>query len=364
MENPSVVGSEGLSLQDIPERTLSGMDIAALLVMPLRWVLGWLYFSAFWRRVVLENKLDPDAAGYVGEKFNHFLPQALLIGPVIEWFVSHPTALFWKLVGFTLLEAMVGIALMLGLMTRLAGLTVAGLAAGILLGAGWLGTTCLDEWQIGVMGITGGLLIAAAGGGPVSLDGMITRYRLSVGNRRWFRWVASGDLGWLHRRRWLLAGAVVGSVLCLGITLWTNQVFHGGVYGRLHNKSVAPHVTIYMARLDPSAGELRMEFLRDEGADVYGSFVIDIAVTDADGRAVAHFDGPALASLPPEAIENRYVARVTAGPHSLVLPLGARAEVRLASASLRGLSGSTYSVRLTDISGKTWEAPVRLEQAS
>ncbi|MGL5235971.1 MAG: TQO small subunit DoxD, partial [Empedobacter falsenii] len=48
-------------------------------VLALRLVIGWTYFSAFWRRLILENKLDPEAAGYIGEKFNHFLPNALFI---------------------------------------------------------------------------------------------------------------------------------------------------------------------------------------------------------------------------------------------------------------------------------------------
>ncbi len=32
-------------------------------VLALRLVIGWTYFSAFWRRLILENKLDPEAAG-------------------------------------------------------------------------------------------------------------------------------------------------------------------------------------------------------------------------------------------------------------------------------------------------------------
>ena len=33
---------------------------AAFRARPLRLVVGWTYFSAFWRRLVLENKLIPD----------------------------------------------------------------------------------------------------------------------------------------------------------------------------------------------------------------------------------------------------------------------------------------------------------------
>ena len=38
--------------------------------------------------MVLENKLDPEVIGYVGEKFNHFYPNALFIKDIIEFFVG------------------------------------------------------------------------------------------------------------------------------------------------------------------------------------------------------------------------------------------------------------------------------------
>ena len=36
----------------------SSYDLAALFALVLRVVVGWTYFSAFWRRTILENKLD------------------------------------------------------------------------------------------------------------------------------------------------------------------------------------------------------------------------------------------------------------------------------------------------------------------
>src|SRR5690348_3456302 len=89
----------------------SAHDWAGLLVMPMRWIAGWAFFSAFWRRLVLDNKLDPEQAGYVGEKFNHFLPNALFIRPSLEWMVSHPDFLHWFLLAFTIIEGLVGLAL-------------------------------------------------------------------------------------------------------------------------------------------------------------------------------------------------------------------------------------------------------------
>src|SRR5690606_10975880 len=117
----------------------------------LRWVAGWTYFHACRRRLMLENKLDPDQAGYIGENFNHFLPNALGIQPIIEHLVSNPDQLWYAMVAFTIIEGIVGLLFILGFYTRLMSIGVFFLAMGILLGFCWLGSTCLYEWHIGVV---------------------------------------------------------------------------------------------------------------------------------------------------------------------------------------------------------------------
>ena len=57
--------------------------------------------------------------GYIGEKFNHFLPNALGIKPMIEYLVTNPDVLWWAMVIFTIIEGIVGLFIMLGLFTRL-----------------------------------------------------------------------------------------------------------------------------------------------------------------------------------------------------------------------------------------------------
>lgn len=146
----------------------SSYDLAALFALVLRLVVGWTYFSAFWRRTILENKLDPELPGYIGEKFNHFLPNAIGIKPIIEYLVTHPEALHKAMISFTVIEGLVGLCIILGLATRLMSIGVFSLAMGILLGSGWLGTTCLDEWQIGVLGIASGVMLFFSGGGTFS----------------------------------------------------------------------------------------------------------------------------------------------------------------------------------------------------
>jgi len=319
-----------------------------MLTLALRLVIGWTYFSAFWRRLILENKLVENEAGYIGEKFNHFLPNALGIKPLIEYLVSNPEKLWWAMVVFTVVEGIVGLLLMLGFFTRLMSIGVMSLAAGILLGSGWLGTTCLDEWQIGVLGISGGFVLFLSGSGYFSLDHCLYTRKYRFTRKKWFVWLASGVLDLNRYKKQVLWG----SLLILGLTLFTNQYFHGGVYGTLHNKSVKPKLEITDARLGET---LSFEVMRTEGADVYGSFLIGIQVLEGD-TVIAEWGRERLSGLKPEAISNYYVAKVKPGAYSLVLPLGARAKITLEVEEQLKRDHKPLTLKLIDISGASWTA--------
>ena len=211
---------------------------AGLLTLAIRLVVGWTYFSALWRRTILADKLDPDQAGYIGEKFNHFLPNALGIKPLIQYMVENPDVLWINMVIFTVIEGIVGLFIMFGLFTRLMSIGVFGLAMGILLGSGWIGTTCLDEWQIGVLGIATGFVLFLTGSGKYSLDHYLMKNNFSLTRKKGFPWLGSGVLP--IRDTVFPKVVLIGSLLIFGMTLMTNQVFHGGLWGTLHNKSVKP----------------------------------------------------------------------------------------------------------------------------
>lgn len=332
--------------------------LAGGFTLALRLVVGWTYFSAFWRRLVLADKLDPDTAGYIGEKFNHFLPNALGIKPMIEYLVSNPDMLWWAMVVFTLIEAFVGLLVMLGLFTRLMGLGVLALATGILLGSGWLGTTCLDEWQIGILGMATGFVLFLTGGGRYSLDYKWLE-KTAISKWRLYPWVASGVLPVAERvlNRFILGGTVV----ILFTTLFTNQYFHGGVWGGLHNKSLKPIVEISAASLNQ--GELRFTVFRSEGVDVYGSFLIGIALKDQEGNTLLNYGEKELSQFPKTHIINRYVGKVKPGKHSLIIPLGAKAELLIPFPESVQLKNGEYRLILTDISGAEWEKEIVFRHA-
>jgi len=333
----------------------ANFSYAGLFATALRWVVGWTYFSAFWRRLILENKLNPDEAGYIGEKFNHFLPHALGIKPIIKYLVSNPDSLWWAMAIFTIVEGIVGLFFMLGLFTRLMSLAVFGLAMGILLGSGWLGTTCLDEWQIGILGLAAGFTIYFCGAGPYSLDHYLLQGSPRLKQHRGLSFITSGPLFISEK---LVPKIILGgSLLLLGLTLFTNQYFHGGVYGKLHNLSVRPHVTI--SNLQIQQQKLNFTVFRDEGADVYGSFLIGIEVRNNQGDVIFRQDQQDLAQLAPKQIKNEYVAKVKSGKYSLILPLGAKAHLSFEAAELQQLQGQ-YTLVLVDISGAEWSQTILL----
>ena len=328
-------------------------SLSGTFTLALRLVIGWTYFSAFWRRLVLENKLDPQTAGYIGEKFNHFLPNALGIKPIIEYLVSTPNVLFWAMIIFTLIEAIVGLSMMLGFMTRLMSVGVFLLATGILLGAGWLGTTCLDEWQIGILGMASGFTLFFTGGGKYSLDTFLQNH-FPATQSRLFSWLGSGVLP--IEGKALQYITIWGTVIIFLMTLFTNQYFHNGVWGKLHNKSVKPVVEISDARLN--SHQLSFTVFRVEGVDVYGAFLIGIQLQDAAGHILLSKDGQELSHFPKEDIDNYYLAQVKPGKHSLVIPLGGKALLTLKSHELSSLKRGTYKLVLTDISGIKWSQSI------
>lgn len=327
--------------------------LAGIFTLSLRLIVGWTYFSAFWRRLVLENKLIPDATGYIGEKFNHFLPNSIGIKPIIEYLVSTPDLLWWAMVIFTLVEGIVGLLYMLGFFTRLMSIGVFSLAFGILLGSGWLGTTCLDEWQIGILGVSAGFTIFLSGGGKYSLDYLLLP---KLSKNKWLVWLTSGELPLSIKQ--FSKVAISGAVLLFILTLYTNQVFHNGVWGPLHNKSVKPELEISNAKIQEDI--LTFKVYRIEGADVYGSFLIGITLKDENGKTILQKNGEELARFPLTRIKNDYVAKVAPGKHSLIIPLGSKATLTMRSDVFMDLPKGNYELILTDISGITWKEKITI----
>lgn len=147
--------------------------------------------------------------------------------------------------------------------------------------------------------------------------------------------------------------SIAGATAILFLTLLTNQVFHNGVWGKLHNKSVKPKIEISSVNLNQD--KLSFTVYRVEGADVYGSFLIGITLKDANGNIILDRNGEDLSKFPAEDIQNKYVAKVVSSKYSLVIPLGSKAELTIKDKELTSLPKGNYELILTDISGITWK---------
>ena len=64
-----------------------------------------------------------------------------------------------------------------------------------------------------------------------------------------------------------------------------------------------------------------------------------------------------LSKFPPERIKNQYVTKVKPGKHSLIIPLGAKADLAI---DVRGLRISNKdTLKLIDVSGIEWTAKIQ-----
>lgn len=67
-----------------------------------------------------------------------------------------------------------------------------------------------------------------------------------------------------------------------------------------------------------------------------------------------------MAQFPKDHIVNAYVAKVKPGKHSLIIPLGAKADLSIRMPESASLPKGIYTLTLTDISGITWEETIYL----
>src|SRR5690625_3578576 len=120
------------------------------------------------------------------------------------------------------------------------------------------------------------------GGVKYSLDEYFLREKEPFTQKKYFSLLGSGVLN--LKEKTISISVLVGSILIFGLTLFTNQVFHGGVWGTLHSKSVRPNLVITDAKFAYS--QLKCMLDRVEGADVYGSFLIVVQLLNENGEIV------------------------------------------------------------------------------
>ena len=107
----SDVTASALSVRNTDIWTLLG-----LAMLGVRLVQGWVYWAGASRRLIYSTgKLDPSSSGYMAHKMNEAIPGAIFgTGDAISTLLHHPTLLYVTIIAFTLVELLVGLALIFG----------------------------------------------------------------------------------------------------------------------------------------------------------------------------------------------------------------------------------------------------------
>ncbi|WP_339061824.1 TQO small subunit DoxD [Tepidibacillus marianensis] len=148
---------------------------AALWMLPIRFVTGWVFFSAGLRKFIPE-KIDPDSAGWLGHKIAGFAPNAFLVGPMIDQVTQSQALTQFFIVSLGIMQIIAGAMILLGLFTRIASFATLAMSMAILFSAGWLGPDCLDEYNMNITFMATSMTLMLAGGGRYfGLDAILQR---------------------------------------------------------------------------------------------------------------------------------------------------------------------------------------------
>ncbi|MDO4643677.1 MAG: TQO small subunit DoxD [Cardiobacteriaceae bacterium] len=132
--------------------------------------MGFIFFAAGWRRFFnAPNKHDITSGAHIAGKLVDAAPGSPIEG-TIHWVLYHPWAAEWSTYIMSTAETLVGIALILGFMSRLAALGSALINIALMLIFGWMGHECLDEWTMAALGFAISVTIMFSGSGSYSLD--------------------------------------------------------------------------------------------------------------------------------------------------------------------------------------------------
>jgi uncharacterized membrane protein YphA (DoxX/SURF4 family) len=344
-----------------PIRAEAAWRAAAVALLSVRFIQGFIYWGGGSRRFIYAPaKLNPDATNWMANKFQTAMPGALLgTDHLIAYLLQHFWLLYPAVILFSAAELVAGLMLITGLMTRAAALASAGFSVMLMLMFGWQGATCIDEWTMAACNLAMGATLTLAGSGAYSLDNVLLRHKPALAEKSWFRW-CGGALplpmsGAAFRNTALAVLAVTAA-----FNVATYDHYRGSVYGAFHGGPVSPskhHITLKDATLLPD-GAVRFHAYLDGGTPEAASHIVDAALLNSDSEILKHWDMATLSGLAKTAIVNDFAYNKFApAPYGLAAEVGAMATITL-PATDPGIPANATHLRLTTVSGTTFEAPI------
>jgi thiosulfate dehydrogenase (quinone) len=350
-----------------PRSNAEAMRIAALGLLSIRFIQGFIYWGGGSRRFIYAPaKLDPHAASWMANKFQSAMPGALLgTDHIIAFLLHHFYLLYVSLILFSAAELIAGLFLMTGFLTRAAALASMGLSVALMLMFGWQGATCIDEWTMAACNLAIGATLMLGGSGAFSLDSALLAHKPALAERGWFRWMSGALPLPIHSGTFQnLALAVFAATVVFNVA--TYSYYRGSVITPFHGGPVSPskhHISLADGVVLPD-GAVRFHAYLDGGTPAAPSNVMTAVLTSNDGSVLEHWDGTALSHLPASAIANEFAYnRFAPGPFGLRAQMGAMATITLpvASGADSGSLHSAATLQLRTVNGNTFNVAVRTE---
>jgi thiosulfate dehydrogenase [quinone] large subunit len=292
------------------------------------------------------------------------MPGALLgTDPLIAFPLQHFWLFYTGLILFSAAELIASLALVAGLMTRLAAAATMGFAVLLMLMFGWEGGTCLDEWTMAACNLAMGATLMLAGSGAYSLDNVLLQRKAHLADRAWFRWLAGSLPLPLSDTAFRTFGlAVLAAVVAFNVV--TYSYLRGSVVTPYHSGRVSPtshHFALSDSRL-LSDGGLRFHIYLDGGTADIAAHIMKAEVTGKDGRVLETWNSEALARPPADSIRNEFAYnKFEVGPYGIVARMGAKATIPLppmrgatlasqgpARLTLTNVDGISFSLKLAE----------------
>lgn len=339
--------------------------MAAIALLSVRVMQGFVYWGGGSRRFFYDpQKLDPDAHTWMAMKFQSAMPGALLgTDQLIAYLLQHFWLLYPALILFSAAELIAGVALLAGLMTRLAALATVGFSVALMLMFGWQGGTCIDEWTMASCNLAMGTTLMLAGGGAYSLDNVLVKRHPRWAGHAWFRWLGGSlPLPMTDTAFRTLGLSMLAAVVAFNVA--TYSYYRGSVFTPFHAGRVSPtshHFTLSDGSLLPGGG-VRFHIYLDGGTADIAAHIMKAELTGRDGQVLETWNSEALSRLPADSIRNEFVYnKFTVGPYGIVARMGARAVIALPSTSgaavalregdrltLTNVDGVTFGLKLGD----------------
>jgi thiosulfate dehydrogenase [quinone] large subunit len=330
---------------------------AAIALLSVRFIQGFIYWGGGSRRFIYAPaKLDWTAPTWMANKFQSAMPGALFgLDHVVGFLLQHFWLLYPAVILFSAAELITGLALMAGLMTRLAALVSMGFSVLLMALFGWQGATCIDEWTMAACNLAMGTTLLLAGSGAYSLDNVLLRRNPDLAARPWFRWMG-GSLPLPQSDAAFRTLALTLFAFVVAYNVGTYSYYRGSVVTAFHGGPVSPtkhHFALSDGALLPDGG-VRFHIYLDGGTPEAPAHILQAQLLGAGGAVLATWDAKALSQLPAGAIRNDFAYnRFRTAPFGIAAGMGAMATIALppAAGTPAGKLPAT-ALTLTDVDGR------------